>query len=336
MKKKFSLVAAVTLALAGIGGAGIFVFAEQAETGKILSDFFGARNENVIYSEEGSSGTTYKLVSFAVGLPENVRTLVENSYFGNYSAFLSPDRKYIAVTVQGSDYMQNTFITDIEGKVIAPNHLGSFKSWSPDSSKVLLYLSIEATGKNRQMYYLGLDAQYYDSGLPSGTFSADISTQDGSIVYSLTNSRTDHTDLYIRTPDGQDKLLVKGADNIIAWPRWSPDGNKIVFFKSDLYLNSDKNEIWVMNSDGSEAEKISNVTWNYPPVWSPDGTKVAFAHKGNIYEYDIAHGSLTNLTGFPAGEGTALHPSYSSDGEFVVFSHVADGTRQIWAVREGT
>jgi Tol biopolymer transport system component len=67
-------------------------------------------------------------------------------------------------------------------------------------------------------------------------------------------------------------------------PAWSPDGSKIVF-TSDRALDgsdsqSDIDNIWVMNADGSGAIPLTRLTTfgadSFLPVWSPDGTKIAF------------------------------------------------------------
>lgn len=243
--------------------------------------------------------------------------------------FLSPNRKYLAVTTKADESDVYTYITDLNGNVITEKKLGSFSAWSPDSQKVLLYLAIEATGNERQMYFLGMDGEYKNMGLPPGVISADISAVDGSIVYAITDSKTDDTDLYLRNKKGEDQLVLKGEGNIIAYPRWSPSGDRLSFLKSDLAGRPGNQTIWIVLSDGSKMEKVSTVQWNHPPVWSLDGSTAVFADQGDIWKFGVQQNELKNLTN--KRTKSAMHPSYANDEVTILFS---DG-EQIWSVKEG-
>lgn len=244
-------------------------------------------------------------------------------------AFLSPDRKYLAITYTEDEIVTKTYIADIKGNQVASPQTGSFIAWSPDSSAALLYLPIEATGAERRLYYLALDGTYRDSELPAGVISADISPHSGSIIYSLTDSKTDDSNLYLRDAAGKDTLILPGDKNIYTWVRWSPDGEQIAFLKSDLRLVGDKNEIWVMRADGSEARSVSGVAWSYPPVWSSESTRLVFSNKGRIWEYNVNEKTLKQVSNLQTL--SAQHPSYSGDSGAVIFS---DG-QQIWAIEGG-
>ena len=169
--------------------------------------------------------------------------------------YLSPNRKLVAVTVSspGHDVWPSTYIAGIDGTKITTAHLGAFISWAPDSSKALLYYSPTHGPGIRKMYALDTQGNYYDFGLPNGTINADISPLDGSILYSFTSGGTDNSTLYLRDPQGQRRNFLEGDNNIFAWARWSPKGDKIVFLKSDLLVT--QVEVWSMNADGTGAER---------------------------------------------------------------------------------
>jgi len=198
---------------------------------------------------------------------------------------------------------------------------------------VLLYVSPLEAPWDRYIYALDTKNNYSNIGLPNGTISADLSPIDGSILYSLTSGGTDASTLYLRDPQGSDKILVRPDNSILAWVRWSPKGDKIAFMKSNLAINAGDQSVWVMNPDGAESQKLSAVAWDYPPVWSPDGTKFAFSNGADISEYDAVGRSLRNVTNL--SQGGAGYPSYSADGNTIVFSSSASGENQIWAAQDG-
>lgn len=113
-------------------------------------------------------------------------------------------------------------------------------------------------------------------------------------------------------------------------PAWSSDGTKIVF-ETDVYASTGLASLFVMNSDGSEAELLSGSSRNpmggRNPVWSPDGTKIAFNtgdswRNSDIYIYDIESDTRTQIT---THNSLDEYPAWSPDGKKLVFSSARDG-----------
>ena len=318
-----------------LGGL-FFIYHTHATSASSANNNSIAGGDSLIYSTSDGSN------DFVGVLPFSSNATQVGSDFGNSTIpngdkqlFLSPDRKLIAVTVipPGDDVWPVTYIASVDGIVLTSAQLGTFISWSPDSSKVLLYVSPTEAPWIRKIYALDTQGNYYDSGLPNGTINADISPVDGSILYSLTSGGSDDSTLYVRNLQGKDTLLIKGNGSIFAWARWSPTGNAIAFMKSDLWASPGQQAVWVIRPDGTGATSVSGVNWGYPPVWSPDGTRLAFSNAGNIWEYDPSAKSLHNASNL--NEGSAIHPSYSADGKTIFFSANHSGTSQIWSARDG-
>ncbi|PJE50655.1 MAG: hypothetical protein COV29_02885 [Candidatus Yanofskybacteria bacterium CG10_big_fil_rev_8_21_14_0_10_36_16] len=326
IKKTVIIMVAATFLLGG------FVFVLPFSKADFV---LGEDGISVVYSSSHTNGIMNESITkgFWGNVSNEIKT-IDNNIFSNYkkSLFVSPNRKYIAVTIdryEGHDV--RSYIIDIDGKMLTDIYYGSFVAWSPNNDKILLFLSGIDNSDGRKIYYLSLDNDYLDSGLPEGVISADISPINGDIIYSLTKKGTSESSLYIRSDGAVDELVLQGDKNIFAWVRWSSSGDKVAFLKSDLMISARSREIWIMSSDGSDLKKISSVEWGYPPVWSPDNDKLLYGYFGNIWEYNAKNNYNKKLTGFSSGH--ARYPTYSSDGNIVVFTSNFSNQDQLWVIQ---
>lgn len=81
------------------------------------------------------------------------------------------------------------------------------------------------------------------------------------------------------------------------YPRWSPDGTKIVFIRQ--YRGSrDSANVTVMNADGSDIVRLTFDSGDESPSWSADGSQIAYQHD-ELFRRDVwvvnANGSNPHL-----------------------------------------
>jgi Tol biopolymer transport system component len=133
------------------------------------------------------------------------------------------------------------------------------------------------------------------------------------------------TDIIFMYEDGsrQTPLTNNSFDN--SEIAWSPDGSKIVFTSNRIGGSGGSYEIYIMNADGSNQERLTTVLQGYPsdgcPAWSRDGTKIAFSSYrsgyGEIFVMNADGSNQTQLT-FDGGPDNR-NPVWSPDGKKIAF-----------------
>lgn len=145
--------------------------------------------------------------------------------------------------------------------------------------------------------------------------------------------------LTIMNPDGSDRRSILGAREI-STPRWSADGQKLVYGRS----NGARSAVYVetRDADGSNPQRVTEETpglYDRSPVWSPDGSQIVFTRMEHfseaLYVIDVGGTNLRQLTD-PAEE-SVKPTSWSPDGSTILFDREVE-TEQgeveqgVWAI----
>ena len=140
--------------------------------------------------------------------------------------------------------------------------------------------------------------------------------------------------VWVMGADGSDPRSLETGD--ACCPRWSPDGERIVYRAISGGSNHD---IYVMNADGSGKTRLTtDPNWDWAPAWSPDGTQIAFISnregQGEIYIMTSSGENPVNITRDPSAD---WDPVWSPDGGKIAFPSNRSGTFQIWVMNtDGT
>jgi TolB protein len=162
-------------------------------------------------------------------------------------------------------------------------------------------------------------------------FDPDLHDEDQTLVFASTRN-CEHPDIFLKRVDGfaVTQLTSDPADDI--QPRFSPDGQKIVFCSN----RTDNWDIWLVNRDGTGLTQLtSDGTDEVAPCWSPDGTQIAFtAWNRRSHQWQLSLLAL-DQPGLRRFLCYGMFPHWSPDGQYIAFQRARQrGTRwfSIWAI----
>jgi Tol biopolymer transport system component len=114
----------------------------------------------------------------------------------------------------------------------------------------------------------------------------------------------------------EERQLTSDGNNIR--PRWSPDGQWLLFQKTmPVDGGFTQVSLWTMRNDGSGATEI-DAGQTYPPVWSPRENRLAYATAGGLWLVS-ADGSNRLEVLPPSGSPDIRTVAWSPDGQRVIF-----------------
>jgi len=126
--------------------------------------------------------------------------------------------------------------------------------------------------------------------------------------------------------NAQESLVLEDIFELqyISDPQISPNGKQILYVRNsmDIYTDGIKNQIWMINTDGTNNHPVTSNTFNCnTPRWSPDGSRILYLsneEKGTqLYLRFINNGAEQRLSNFPE---RPYNFSWSPDGKFIVFN----------------
>lgn len=134
----------------------------------------------------------------------------------------------------------------------------------------------------------------------------------------------------IMNQDGSDIKYLTNGDKFVSTPRFSPDGQKVVYLS---YLDGVSYVILKNLKDNTELVVRAFEGIISAPRFFPDGKSILISHssdgKTNILSLDLINGHTKTITQSPA---INTSPSFSPDQKYLVFSSDMSGSQQLYVI----
>ena len=126
---------------------------------------------------------------------------------------------------------------------------------------------------------------------------------------------------------GAEPRLIIADPNETNWPIWSPSDDRIAFFS----YREDKVGIWASSVNGGEPQFLGTVSQRGARLkrWSTDGRTIYFDAENNLFGFDVAIGTVTQLTNFK-GPQSYRNFSVASGEDRIAYVGVQDKQTDIW------
>jgi Tol biopolymer transport system component len=211
--------------------------------------------------------------------------------FGHWS----PDGMRIAAVVVQEDGRIGTALVDADGSNVTPLDI---------ASATLNIACFAWTPDGDALLCEGWD-DVHPERLP-GLFSVGVATSD---VTRVTLNRLGGHDI--------------PAD-------YSPDGTQILFAREDAGRRQRPMALFVADSEGAGATRITPWSSDASGSWSPDGSRIVFTQRGGLRTItpDGTRPSTIPVD-FGDGDAFAYGPGWSPDGQRIVFSLFLERTGQV-------
>ena len=248
-------------------------------------------------------------ISALAKAPETAKIVFTSRRDGNFEIYsMNPD---------GSEQIN---LTQHRAKDSAP-------IWSPTGKQILfvsdrggiedLYL-MDPDGTNVRQVFKKLIGREFPTWSPDGK--------------ALAYQRFHTFSIYTASIDGKDETKV--ADGL--WPAWSPNGSEIAFMASKFVWGENGNlqvpnvRVQIINLQTQVEETLlPGKTWMFDPAWAPDSTQITFSLNG-IHVVNRDGSDLRKII-----DGAAFNPTWSAQGNELVYNMGVGGIRNIFKVASG-
>jgi len=133
------------------------------------------------------------------------------------------------------------------------------------------------------------------------------------------SDRTGGWQIWVMDSDGKNQRQITQGNAIHAWPEWSPDGTRLVYWEHDEATG--KSAIKTSKIDGSDIATIVESQGALDrPVWRPDGKYIAYAAQtGGSWDIWVGSSDGKEHYRLTSEDDMETNPKWSPDGKRLAY-----------------
>ena len=141
-------------------------------------------------------------------------------------------------------------------------------------------------------------------------------------------------DIFVMNIDGADEQQLTTDESSDFDPKFSPDGKKIAFTS----LRDGYSQIYCMNADGSNIERLTDGIMDVMGSWSLDGKRIVFTSgRSGTYDVYVMNADGSHVKRLTDHEGDDGWPVFSPDGQKIMFVSDRNGSYDVYTMNtDGT
>lgn len=258
-------------------------------------------------------------------LAHQLNDLIYKAFFNKNSIFNSKIVFSGAVEWGSRRSVKEIYMMDFDGynlnRITQHRGLALGPAFSPDNKRII-YSLIDSGKLIKNVELRELDLLTGKSRIVSnkvGMNSGAVYSRDGKGIYTTLSFRGNADIYYLDLVTGVERAITSSFAEDVD-PSVTSDG-KILTFLSN---RAGKANVYTLNPESLEKEvkRISYVgKFNATPRFSPDGTEIVFSswvdNGFDLYRLSLSGQSIVRLT---KNNGSNEDPTYSEDGQFIVYS----------------
>ncbi len=192
-------------------------------------------------------------------------------------AVWSPDRSTVAFTRSGEIWLMNADGSN-QRRIAAGGVTGGNATFSSDGTKIAFTRPCSSCGQfSTDIWMMNADGSSQTQLTNSTHSDRNPSWKPGANLIAFTRGFAAGNQIFAVTTGASESQLTNVFQRNSVNARWSPDGSKLVFESDRDTGFGFRPEIYLMNADGSNVQRITTDNFDdHNPTFSPDGTLIAW------------------------------------------------------------